>query len=251
MTNALNDRYRVNLILTVCFILGVGISLYFIYSLPSDLRLASGYETPFVKVYITLALTFVLGAVALSWALRYKKEVLVFRDRIIDSKEAEREAAAQANRTTISLDAVLAGINQAKTEKEILTGALQAICKQIEAGQGALYLLQEENGKRTVQLKAGYALSKGESTVISYEIGDGLIGQAAATGTTLFVDDVPEGYINIISGLGSSSPKYLLIVALKKQQQIVGVMEIASFTKTTDDERKFVEESAQLIADKI
>jgi methyl-accepting chemotaxis protein len=60
--------------------------------------------------------------------------------------------------------------------------ALQAICKQLEAGQGALYRIIEEGGKRTVELKLGYALSIGESTIIKYEVGEGLIGQSAASG---------------------------------------------------------------------
>ena len=128
---------------------------------------------------------------------------------------------------------------------------LQAICKQLEAGQGALYRVIEEDGKRTVELKMGYALSIGESTVIKYEFGEGLIGQSAANGNTLYVDDVPEGYIKIVSGLGSASPKYLLIVPVKNNDQVLGIIELASFTEVSEDQRKFVEEAAQLIADKI
>ena len=64
----------------------------------------------------------------------------------------------------------------------------------------------------------GYALSIGESTVIKYEIGEGLIGQSAASGNTLYVDDVPDGYIKIVSGLGSASPQHLLIVPVKKNK---------------------------------
>jgi methyl-accepting chemotaxis protein len=124
------------------------------------------------------------------------------------------------------------------------------VCKQLDAGQGAIYIVKEEDGKRKVELKNGYALTIGESTVISYEFGEGLIGQSASSGRTLYVDDVPQGYIKIISGLGSASPKFLLIVPIKKER-VMGVIEIASFTNLTEDQRKFVEESAELIADKI
>jgi methyl-accepting chemotaxis protein len=102
-----------------------------------------------------------------------------------------------------------------------------------------------------VELQRGYALAIGESTIISYEFGEGLIGQAAAGGRSLYVDDVPEGYIKIVSGLGSASPKYLLIVPVKNEANVIGVIEIASFTPISEDQRKFTEESAQLIAEKI
>jgi methyl-accepting chemotaxis protein len=250
MTGLFNDRYYLNLILAVLFTAGIGVSLYLIYSLPANLRLTDGYQSDFISIYSILILTFILGAVTLLSALRYKKEIIVMRDRIVDTASAEREAAEQAGKTSISLDTVKNNLSQASTEKEILQAGLQAVCKQLEAGQGAIYIVKEEDSKRKVELKNGYALTIGESTVISYEFGEGLIGQAAASARTLYVDDVPQGYVKIISGLGSASPKYLLIVPIKKDR-VLGIVEIASFTGLTEDQRKFVEESAELIADKI
>ena len=66
-----------------------------------------------------------------------------------------------------------------------------------------------------------------------------------------YVDDVPDGYIKIVSGLGSASPRHLLIVPVKKNNQVLGIIELASFTEVSEDQRKFVEEAAQLLANKI
>ncbi|MBA4057934.1 MAG: hypothetical protein C0490_24670, partial [Marivirga sp.] len=156
-----------------------------------------------------------------------------------------------AGKTTISLESVISPLSQAHNEKDTMQLALYAICKQLEAGQGAIYRVIEEGSIRKVELKSAYALSIGESTTIKFEFGEGLIGQSAASGNTLYVDDVPEGYVKIVSGLGSASPKYLLIVPIKHHGQVLGIIELASFTKINDDQRKFVEEAAQLIADKI
>lgn len=251
MTGLFNDRYYLNVILAVLFLAGIAISLYLIYSLPSALRLAEGYQSAFTGIYFMIGATFLLGALTLTSSLRYTKEVVVMRDRVLDSNKADQEEADQAGKTTISLDSVKASMQQARTQKDILNAGLQAVCKQLEAGQGALYLTSEEDGKRKITLHNGYALTIGESTVISYEFGEGLIGQAASGGRTLYVDDVPTGYIKIISGLGSASPRFLLIVPIKQQAHVLGIVEIASFTNVTEDQRKFVEESAQLIADKI
>jgi transcriptional regulator with GAF, ATPase, and Fis domain len=250
MTQTYQDRYYVNLILTVLFILGIGASLYYIYSLPMALRLSSGYEPRFLPVYVVTGLTFIVGATALIWALRYKKEVIVFRDNIIDAAAQKKEEAEQAGRTTINLDHVKNALSD-DTSREGVNAALQAICKELDAGQGALYISKETSGKRIVELSGGYALNRGESSVISFEYGEGLVGQVASTGQTLFIDDVPEGYITIISGLGSSSPKHLLIVPVKGKDKLVGVIEIASFKRLSDDQRKFVEEAAQLMSEKI
>ncbi len=250
MTGIFNDRYKVGLMLAVLSVLGFGTSLYFIYSLPEGLRLADGYQTEFTPVYIVIAITFLIGATSLFSALKYSKEIIVYRDKTTD-KSLSNQQSDEASKSSISLDLIKTSLNTAKNEKDILVAGLQAICKQLDAGQGAIYAAIEEEGKRKVELKGGYALSIGESTIIRYEFGEGLIGQSAANGKTLYVDDVPEGYIKIVSGLGSASPKYLLIVPIKNQERIVGIMEIASFVNITEDQRKFAEQSANLIAEKI
>ena len=250
MISLFNDRYKLSLILASIFILGIGVSLYFIYSVPHGLQLSHGYEPALAKVYVVIGVTFLAGALSLSNALRYKKELVVFRDRKLEADVARQEADL-AGKTTISLDKVLTMLGQAKNQNEILQLGLQAVCNQLAAGQGAVYQVVEEDNKRKVVLKSGYALSIGESTVIKYELGEGLIGQSAANGNTLYVDDVPEGYIRIVSGLGSASPRYLLIVPIKTQGQEVGILEIASFTPINDDQRKFVEEAAHHVAEKI
>jgi hypothetical protein len=250
MISVFRNYYKVSLALGIFFILGIALSLYAIYSIPSSLRLSYGYQSEFFNVYVITGITFLIGVIALIIALRYKKEVVIFRDRSIEAEKAAKQESEQ-NKSTISLNTLTANLGQTKSEKEILDIGLNTICKQLEAGQGAIYTAIEKDGKRSVELRGGYALAIGESTIINYEFGEGLIGQAAASGQALYVDDVPEGYIRIVSGLGTASPKFLLIVPVKDKQQVFGVMEIASFVAITTDQRKFAEEAAQLIAEKI
>lgn len=249
MTGLFSDRYKLALLLASIFVLGMGVSLYFIYSLPHALRLGT-YDQALSNLYTVLAATFIIGGVALVIALQYKKEVLVFRDRALESNTAQQDSD-QSGKTTISLDKISALVNEGLPEKELLQQSLVVVAKELEAGQGALYKSIEEDGKRRVELQSAYALAIGESTEVKFEYGEGLIGQAAASGNTLYVDDIPQGYVKIVSGLGSASPKYLLIVPIKQQDKVLGVIELASFAKVTEDQRRFAEEAAQLVANKI
>lgn len=249
MITIFKNRYKLSLTLATFFILGIAVSLFAIYSLPLSLRLADGYQPEFLNVYIVIAATFVAGALGLVVALRYKREVVIFRDRSIEAAANKQET--EQGKTTISLEGVVASLQGNETDKSAMEAGLNAICKQLEAGQGAIYAVNESEEKRTVELQGGYALNIGESTTINYEFGEGLIGQAAVSGRSLYVDDVPEGYIKIVSGLGSASPKYLLIVPMKHNDQVLGVIEIASFTPLSEDSRKFAEEAGQLIANQI
>lgn len=202
------------------------------------------------RFYVILGVSSVLGAAALVMLLTERNEIVVYREqKKADTQNGKTEH--DETKTTISLEAVKAALKSARKPEEAMQNGLTAICKQVEAGQGAYYHVESTNEKKYALLKAGYALTVPEGHTLRYEAGDGLIGQTAITGQTLYLDEVPEGYIKIISGLGSSSPRYILIAAAKKENQVVGVVEIASFTPITADQRKFVEESTRLIAEKL
>jgi hypothetical protein len=250
MIRTFKDPNKVNLLLTILFLAGMGVSVYVLFRLPNNLRIPYGYESSFNTLFITVGITFLIGIVAISQAMRYRKELIVYRDRVSDTNQSDTDNA-DATKGTISADGVKAALRTVKGDKEILQSGLQSICKQLDAGQGAAYQAGQENDTRFVELKTGYALSISESTVTRYTFGEGLIGQAAVNRQALYLDELPEGYIKIISGLGSASPRYLLIAPVISGEQLLAVLEIASFTSLNADQRKFVEQGAQLIADKL
>jgi transcriptional regulator with GAF, ATPase, and Fis domain len=249
MIKELKDSSKINLLLTLLFVIGVAVSAYFLFRLPGNLMIPYGYESVFNTVFIVVGITFLIGVITLTQTLRYKKELIVYRDRVTEMNQTEQDAANASN--AINADNVRTALRTAKTEQEILQQGLQSICKQLDAGQGAVYQVQTENDTRFVELKAGYALSMNENTTVRYNFGEGLIGQAAANAQLLYLDEVPDGYIKIISGLGSASPRYLIIAPIKKEETVLGIVEIASFSPYHADQRKFVEQGAQLIAEKL
>lgn len=250
MIKAFKDSNKVNLTLAVLFLVGILVSAYILFRLPNNLLIPYGYESVFNTAYLVVGITFILGIAGITQALRYKKELIVYRDRKNDTT-IDGQSATEAGKSSISVENINAALRTSNNEKEILQNGLQSICKQLEAGQGAAYQAEQDNDKRFVELKTGYALSISESSITRYTFGEGLIGQAAANGQLLYLDEIPEGYIKIISGLGSASPRFLLIAPIKHQDTVLGVLEIASFSPFSADQRKFVEQGAQLIADKL
>jgi hypothetical protein len=250
MTEIFRDRHKVALMMATLFFLGVAASFYQIYSLPHNLMLTDASHPALFKVYLVLGLTFLIGGFTLWSALNYRKEVIVYRDKQMEQSE-NGNADQQGSVHTISLDSVKEHIQQATNDKEILQQGLNAICKQLDAGQGALYTVTNRDGAKKVELISGFALAVSESHIVSYDLGEGLIGQAAVSGKTVYLDDIPQGYIKIVSGLGSASPRFLLIVPIQKDNHVSGVIEIATFTTLDEHQRKFAEDAAKEIADKL
>ncbi len=73
------------------------------------------------------------------------------------------------------------------------------------------------------------------------EIGETLIGEAAARKKTIHLTDVPNSYVNIVSGLGESTPKSILIKPLLVKDQLLGVLEVASLHEIAPYKLEFLD----------
>lgn len=127
------------------------------------------------------------------------------------------------------------------------------LVKYLKANQGAIYILDDETegDEPTISMKACYAWDKKKYLNQKIHKGEGLAGQAWLEGDTIFLTEVPQNYIRITSGLGDANPTCILIVPLKFNERIYGVVEIASFNVLKDFEIQFVEKIAESIASTI
>lgn len=246
MIQTAKDTSKIVVALAIAFFVATLLAAYMLYALPGNLMLTNGHEPALVKTYLTVAIAFIIGMITLYMAIQSKQQIIVYKEKQ-ESKTADTSADGDLQKTTISLESVKNTLDVNKPIKELSHDFLFAICKQLEAGQGAYYTATEREGKRRVELTDGYALSVTETSSIGFDFGEGLIGQAANEGRTLYVDDIPEGYIKIVSGLGSASPRYLLIVPVKDNSTVTGVVELASFKPFEEDQRRFVEEASELL----
>lgn len=250
MIRSLKKTHRLGAILAAAFFAAALICVYMLYSLPSDLGLTSDHEGTLTRTYLAVALTIVTGGAALYFSLTGREEIIVYKTRNEEATDTSATSASESTQGTISLDAV-ASLTAGESNRQLYQQFLQVVCDQLSAGQGAYYEAFESEGIRKVRLTAGYALAVGESSDVTYDFGEGLVGQSAAEGRTLYVDDIPEGYIKIVSGLGTASPRYLLIVPVLKGREVKGVIAIASFSAIGQDERTYVEQAAALLIEKM
>lgn len=125
-----------------------------------------------------------------------------------------------------------------------------SLVKYLKANQGALYIIDDvaEGEEPTMSMLACYAWDKKKHLNQKIYIGEGLAGQAWQEKDMIYLTDVPQNYIRITSGLGDANPTSILIMPLKVNDQIFGVVEIASFSTMADHEIEFVRRIAESIA---
>lgn len=126
------------------------------------------------------------------------------------------------------------------------------LVKYTKSNQGGMFIVNQDNENDThLELIACYAFERKKYLQKRVEIGTGLVGQCYQEQRTIFLKQVPQNYVNITSGLGGTNPSSLLIVPLKVNGEIEGVLEIASFKDYQPHEIEFVEQVGEIIASTI
>ncbi|GCD39469.1 histidine kinase [Streptomyces chrestomyceticus JCM 4735] len=117
----------------------------------------------------------------------------------------------------------------------------------VSAQYGAFYLA-EENGQGTVlRLVGAYGRPAGGTGHDRFGLGESLVGQAARSRRTIVADGVPADYINISCGLGQTAPGSLIVLPIIVEDQILGVIELASFTLFTPVHQDFLEQLMEMV----
>ncbi len=129
---------------------------------------------------------------------------------------------------------------------------LNGLVKYISANQGGLFIKETNAEDETVfEMYACYAWNKKRFLDRQIKLNEGLVGQAAIEKETIFLTEVPNDYIKITSGMGDANPGSILIVPLKVNDIVHGVLELASFKVFEKHEIDFVEKLAENIASTI
>ncbi len=126
---------------------------------------------------------------------------------------------------------------------------IDEVVKYMKANQGEIFMVENKGDvKEHLKLVACRAWDRKKYLQKTLDFGEGLVGQSAIEKRSIFITEVPENYITLSSGLGRGNPKSILIVPLKSEEDVVGVIEIASFKIFADYEIMFLEKVGESIA---
>ncbi|WP_439181997.1 PAS domain S-box protein [Carboxylicivirga taeanensis] len=181
------------------------------------------------------------------------QSLLRLRDYLIKSKkDEEQRRVEEEQRTWVTQGLAHFGelLRKDNDNIEALSyNIIRHLVDYMKINQAGFYLLNSINSTdKYFELTAcvAYDRKKFADKRINWE--EGLIGRCALEKETIHLTDVPDNYLNITSGLGEANPRSILIVPLKTNDAIFGVIEMASFKDFAEFEIEFVEKIAESIA---
>jgi GAF domain-containing protein len=183
----------------------------------------------------------------------YKGEPGLLASSLLDMRSWMKEIEKQEKERKWVTDGLAAFVEVLRSNNNnveaLAAEIIKTLVKYLGANQGGLFVVGEgENQTPVLELKATYAFDRQKHLVKKVEIGEGLLGQCFLEKETLYLSDIPNNYIRITSGLGGSNPTALLLVPLKINEKVFGVIELASFYQIKSYEIMFVEKLAENVA---
>ncbi|MCB8963877.1 MAG: GAF domain-containing protein [Bacteroidales bacterium] len=213
------------------------ISILLAFGSAHNAFVALGHSTPtlfivFVALPVFIGLLlYSLFASAKAENAQLHSEVAALKQTLENSLKTEvKETVQEVGETAIDVETTVTefipAIDTSNLEK-FGEAMFANIAKRVEVAQGLFYHKDPESG--VFSFAAGYAFFS-ETQPVSYIEGDTLPGQVAKNKKVLNLDTVPDDYITILSGLGKSSPRHLLIAPIvTPDAETIGVFELASF----------------------
>ncbi len=140
------------------------------------------------------------------------------------------------------VSALMQGQRELRTVTQLIMSELTPT---VSAQRGAFFLMEPAEGERfeaRLRLVASYGYTRRDGASETFLLGEGLVGQAAVERKSVLLTDIPPDYIRIGSGLGGASPVNIIVMPILFEEQVLGVIELASLHPYSEMHRTFLEQ---------
>ncbi|MCX7143434.1 MAG: PocR ligand-binding domain-containing protein [Proteobacteria bacterium] len=136
-------------------------------------------------------------------------------------------------------------LQQADTPDNLAQTFLRQVHGMLGIQQGAIYVVDADSAGR-LKLTAGYGCAADVPRELAP--GEGLLGQCALERKALEVDVPQQGYWRIVSGLGETMPRQVLLLPILRNEVALGVVELAMPAGLGIEDRAVLDELLPLLA---
>lgn len=170
---------------------------------------------------------------------------------IIENKSTEEEEQEIENideKVQVSVEKVISNLDGIDSIEKYSEQLLINISKVFEIVQGMMFVINPE--KEEYEMASSYAFYS-EREISTFSEGEGISGQVAKNQELIVLDSIPDDYITVVSGLGSSSPKYMCVFPIIHNEMTIAVIEVAAFKEFGRESQMTFRSISKKISEKI
>jgi len=184
--------------------------------------------------------------------------LISMKDNLISNKEKEQERSSieKQNQWATEGHSLFSDIlrNNISDIRKLCNAVMDKLVPYINVIQGGMFIRTIQNNEEKTEcfeLYAVFAYGHQRFHKRTLRLDEGMIGACAMEKHTIILNNIPEDYTEIASGLGQAKPKSIIFVPLIYNDYLYGVLELASFKKFEEYQISFVERISENIASTI
>lgn len=135
-----------------------------------------------------------------------------------------------------------------KTVDSLINKLLSNLSNEFQVVSGIYYTFNKQ--KKVFSMRSKFALQD-DAKIPDFKLGENLNGQAAENKEIMLIDEIPEDYFTVESGLGKAKPKHLSIIPFIRNKTTIAVLEFATFIEMPADAGEILSRTAKLVEEKI
>ncbi len=164
---------------------------------------------------------------------------------IVNLRETTARNAAQdwLNSNLARFSGMMQGQRDLQTVSRLIMSELTPL---VGAGYGGFFLMDDGPDPK-LRLIASYGLKERKSSANQFRLGESLVGQAALEKQSIVLAGPPADYVKIASGLGEAEPSAVIVMPVLFEDQVMAVVELASFQPFSEVQRAFLDQLGETI----
>lgn len=238
--------------LAIALMIGIGFTLWIIKSITNNLNkvtdvMKSATTSDFDSLpRIDIAAKGELGQIAV--AFNKMAHALEVHSKLEKQLKVEAEEQSWLNTKIAEIATIYPEVENVTMLAELLISKLVPM---VGASYGVFYVKEVEEGQLYLKRISAYAFLDESTEYMRVRFGEGLIGQCALEKRSILLNNVPDHYVKIQSGTGAGTPKNIIILPIQFEDDVLAVIEIASFESFCPLQVKLLEEINNNIGIKI
>ena len=173
------------------------------------------------------------------------KALTNMRDELQKAKAAEIQQAAEQEKEAWTANGIAIFNDLLRQETSNLEAMgrtfISKLTEYIGVVQGGVFIINNDDPEHVkYELKGAVAYNRVKHNEKEFEVGIGLVGQCAYEKAPIYLNEIPDNYMEITSGLGEANPKYILLMPAVMNDTVYAVIELASFSKIEDYKVNFL-----------